>query len=135
MEPQKVPVVLRFTDGRMEKCFVGPYFSHSLRVVQAIREDRSVITPPIESLKAVFFVRDLDGKDHPEGHWKENSPGAPRAGKMVVVTFRDGEKMRGRVLGAPGSGAGFFLYPAEPDSNNERVFVVNAATEGVAVEE
>lgn len=134
METRTVPVVLRFADGRMEKCFVGPYFSHSLRVVQVIREDRSVMTHPIESLKAVFFVRDLDGKNHPDENWKEESPDAVRAGKAVVVTFLDGEKMKGRVLGDFALGAGFFLYPTELDCNNEKVFVVRGATAGVEFE-
>lgn len=135
MEARTIPVVLRFLDGRMEKCQVGPYFSHSLRVVQVIREDRSVATHPIESLKAVFFVRDLEGRDHPRDNWKADGPEALRAGKIAVVTFADGEKMRGRVLGGTGAGAGFFLYPTEPDSNNEKVFVVRSSTQSVVVEE
>jgi hypothetical protein len=134
MDVPSVPVVLRFIDGRMEKCFVSPYFSHSLRVIQVIREDRSVITQPVEALKAVFFVRDLDGCDHPQDHWKEEGPESPRAGRAAVVTFSDGEKMRGRVLGDFAQGAGFFLYPMEPDSNNEKVFVVRASTAGVEIE-
>lgn len=134
MENQSVPVVLRFLDGRMEKCFVSPYFSHSLRVIQIIREDRSVITQPINALKAVFFVRDLDGRDHPRDNWDKVSSEALRAGRTVVITFADGEKIRGRVLGDTGQGAGFFLYPTEPDSNNEKVFVVRGATVGMEVE-
>jgi hypothetical protein len=134
VKTRRVPVVLRFADGRMEKCFVSPYFSHSLRVVQVIREDRSVVTHPIESLKAVFFVRDLDGRDHPRGHWKEEDPEALKAGRAVVVHFADGERIRGRVLGDPGQGAGFFLYPTEPGSNNEKVFVVRASTTAVETE-
>ena len=134
MEPLSVPVVLRFTDGRMEKCLISPYFSHSLRVIQIIREDRSVITQSIDELKAVFFVRDLEGKDHPRNNWSKVDPEAIRAGKTVVITFADGEKIRGRVLTDTGQGAGFFLYPTEPDSNNEKIFVVRGATTGVEIE-
>ena len=134
METPSIPVVLRFNDGRMEKCYVSPYLSHSLRVVQIIRDDRSVVTQPINALKAIFFVKDLDGKDHPQEHWSAEGPGSPRAGRTVVVTFLDGEKIRGRVLGDIAQGAGFFLYPSEPDSNNEKVFVVRSATSGVDIE-
>lgn len=133
-DAKRVPVVLRFTDGRMEKCFVSPYFSHSLRVIQIIRDDRTVITQPIDALKAVFFVRDLDGRDHPRNNWDKVGPDALRAGKTVVVSFTDGEKIRGRVLSDTGQGAGFFLYPTEPDSNNEKVFVLRSATAAVDIE-
>ena len=131
---QKVPVVLRFKDGRMDKCFTGPYFSHSLKVVQVIHEEGDVITVPVEDLKAVFFVDELSGKDHPEEAWKEDDPKALKAGRTVTITFADGEKMRGKVLGDMDKGAGFFVFPIELGSNNRRVFVVRSAAKEITIE-
>ena len=131
----KVPVVVRFLDGRLEKYFAGPYFSHSLKVVQVIGEGRGVITVPVEELKAVFFVEDLDGKGHVSGSWREENPAAHKAGKNVLVTFKDGERMRGKVLGNIARGAGFFLFPMENNSNNLKVFIIRSATQEVTFEE
>jgi len=130
-----VPVVLRYADGRMEKCRIGPYFSHSLKVIQVIQEDKSVLTVPIQDLKAVFFVEELDGKGHPEENWKSEDPGALKAGKTVCITFLDGEKIRGKVLGDLETGVGFFLFPMEKESNNRKVFIVRSATQEVTLEE
>gem|GEM_PF-1445525 len=131
----KVPVVLRFKDGRLEKYFAGPYFSHSLKVVQVIGEGRGVITVPVEELKAVFFVEDLEGKGHVSGSWREDDPDVGKAGKNVLVTFKDGERMRGKVLGNITRGAGFFLFPMEKNSNNLKVFIIRSGTQEVAFEE
>jgi hypothetical protein len=131
----KVPVVLRFKDGRVEKTFAGPYFSHSLKVVQVIGEGRGVITVPVEDLKAVFFVEDLEGKGHQSGSWREENTEAGRAGKNVLVIFKDGEQMRGKVLGDITRGAGFFLIPTEKNSNNLRVFIIRSAAQEVTFEE
>lgn len=131
---QKVPVVLRFKDGRMDKCFTGPYFSHSLKVVQVIHEEGDVITVPVEDLKAVFFVDELDGKGHPKTAAREDDPGALKAGRTVTITFADGERMRGKLLGEMDKGAGFFVFPIERDSNNRKVFVVRSAVKETVFE-
>jgi hypothetical protein len=44
----------------------------------------------------------------------------------MEVTFRDNEIMVGSTLSYRGAGNGFFLQPADPRSNNLRVFVTAA---------
>ncbi len=119
-----VPVVLRYLNGEMEKCFIKPYISCSVKVIQVIKESGGVITVPVEKLKAVFFVKELKGKGHKEGSWKEEDPDGLKAGRKITVIFRDGEKMRGKVIGNYEKSGGFFLYPLEKDSNNIKVFIV-----------
>ena len=51
--------------------------------------------------------------------------------KKLIVTFHDGETIRGRVLGSMEMGCGFFLLPADPTGNNEKIFVVTDALEEV----
>jgi hypothetical protein len=41
------------------------------------------------------------------------------------VTFQDGEKIAGTTETYSHNDVGFFLSPADPDSNNVRIFVVN----------
>jgi hypothetical protein len=75
----------------------------------------------IDNLKAVFFVKDFEGdKNHHEATGLDNLP----AGKKIRAQFKDGEAVSGYThvlnMGQPG----FFLIPADPQSNNERIFIV-----------
>ena len=47
------------------------------------------------------------------------------------MTFLDGETMAGFTMGYSKDKPGFFLIPADPEGNNQRVFVVRAATRSV----
>lgn len=131
---EKVPVVLRYLNGEMEKCLIKPYISCSIKVIQVIREDGSVRTIPIEKLKAIFFVKDLNGKGHKEGAWEEEDPNALKVGKKVVITFKDGEKIKGKVIGEWKKGEGFFIYPIEKNTNNLKIFVVRSSVTEIVEE-
>lgn len=86
----------------------------------------------ISSLKAIFFVRDLEGR--PE-HQKSNAIDAerPLAGRKVRVLFKDGEVMVGTTNGYQPGRPGFFVVPVDVASNNERCFVVSASTKEVTL--
>ena len=79
---------------------------------------------PMMRLKAVFFVKDLQG--HPDRVDSNTFDHQPR-GRKVEVTFRDGEVMIGSTLSYKPDGRGFFLQPANSRGNNIRIYVVNAA--------
>jgi hypothetical protein len=75
----------------------------------------------INDLKAIFFVRDFAGR--PE--YRESPlPGAPLHGRKIEVSFSDGEKIVGTTEGYNPQRLGFFVFPADPKSNNTRIFVV-----------
>jgi hypothetical protein len=84
----------------------------------------------MKDLKALYFVRNLFGD--PE-HQKTNAfpPFAPSSGRRMQVTFKDGETLVGITQGYQPGRPGFFLVPADPLSNNERCYVVAAATQSV----
>ena len=63
---------------------------------------------------------------------QEFDPSKPLAGRKMRVVFKDGEIMVGTTQGYTPGRAGFFLTPADPQSNNERCFVVASATQEVA---
>jgi hypothetical protein len=48
----------------------------------------------------------------------------PTTGHRLAVTFADGEQLVGVSLSYDATRDGFFLFPADPRSNNERVFVI-----------
>jgi hypothetical protein len=49
----------------------------------------------------------------------------------MEVTFKDGEVLVGTTLGYDPSRPGFFIFPADPKSNNIRVFAVATAVKKV----
>jgi len=85
----------------------------------------------VKRLKAIFIVRDFIGnpkhderKKYVEG---ENPPGV-----KLEVTFADGEVMVGStLLNYDPKRQGNFMIPADPNSNNIRVFVVSSAVKNV----
>jgi hypothetical protein len=56
---------------------------------------------------------------------------APGHGRKVEVTFQDGEKMAGTTEAYNPQKLGFFLFPADTESNNTRVFIVNSNVQKV----
>jgi len=52
-------------------------------------------------------------------------------GRRMEVTFHDNEIIIGSTLSYRGAGNGFFLQPADPRSNNLRVFVTPAGLQQV----
>jgi hypothetical protein len=75
----------------------------------------------INNLKAVFFVKDFEGdKNHQEVKGLDNLP----AGKKIRAVFKDGEVVAGYTHVLNMEQPGFFLIPADPKSNNERIFIV-----------
>jgi hypothetical protein len=75
-------------------------------------------------LKAVFFVRDFDGNP---AYIDRDVGGGAAAGRRVEVTFVDNEVVRGTTLSYRPDGYGFFVVPADPQANNQRIFVVSGA--------
>jgi hypothetical protein len=66
-------------------------------------------------------VKDVTGNpEHDSNTFKR----VPR-GQSLEVTFQDGEKIAGTTETYSHNDVGFFLSPADPDSNNVRIFVVN----------
>jgi hypothetical protein len=52
-------------------------------------------------------------------------------GRKVKVTFSDGETIVGYTPGyAPGRKT-FFVFPADPETNNDKIFVITLSTDKV----
>ena len=90
--------------------------------------------PPVEvecsKLKAIFFVKDLAGRDKHRLHDSKGfltSKNENSQGKKLAVRFRDGELLCGYSLAYVPGREGFFMFPSDAESNNLRVYVINAA--------
>jgi small nuclear ribonucleoprotein (snRNP)-like protein len=126
-------VVVRFRDGRMVKGYTHDFHpNREIFHVSEVREGGTVIDVSTNLLKAVFFVKTFEGnKDHRSGDdfSVESLKNVP--GLKVKVTFSDGEVMYGSTHGYAPERKGFFIFPADKESNNDRVFIIVESTNEV----
>ncbi|HNQ78958.1 MAG TPA: hypothetical protein PK747_00385 [Acidobacteriota bacterium] len=118
-------LILRKRDGSMLRCTSRIPFSAAFHKITVLDQDGKVLKFPLSELKAIFFVKDFDGNPHYKAG-REFGEGSPRAGRIFSVAFHDGEVIKGRVLNLAEENSGFFLYPADPLDNNEKVFIVRS---------
>jgi hypothetical protein len=125
-------VVAHFLDGRVLKGMTQDFAPHkpTFHLFPAHGAPSRGVTLPLDQLKAVFFVRSFDGNRQHTGH--DAFPMDRGQGRKVLVTFLDGEVLAGFTTGYSPGKTGWFLIPADPQSNNERVFVVTSAVSKVA---
>jgi hypothetical protein len=131
MEPAKV--VVRYADGRIIKGFTEDFLPTNPSFhVQPL--DPGTSTDAVEifvrNLKAVFFVRDFSG-DPKYQERKEFFEGEKIIGKILEVTFKDGELIVGCSLSYDQDRPGFFISPADPKGNNLAAFVLFQAVSKV----
>ena len=86
---------------------------------------REKVTIPLQSLKALFFVKSFEGHvDYKETKFFEGHPSI--GGLWVRVRFHDGEIIEGVARNSLHYilDSGFLLKPPDPHSNNQMVYVV-----------
>jgi hypothetical protein len=123
-------IVARFADGRMLKGTTQD-FAPAKEWFHVIGSEGGArpVKVLVSDLKAVFFVKSLIGN---AAYDERKEFGGPVQGRKVQVTFKDGEVLVGSTQGYQADRPGFFLVPADPQSNNERIFVVARAVEKVS---
>lgn len=114
-------VIARFLDGRMLGGFTNTFHPSKEQLhLSSSPYARDITVVPLADLKALFFVREFAGDPARE---KRKDFADPPQGRKVEITFHDGEVLLGTTLGYRRDGHGFFVQPADRDSNNLRVFV------------
>jgi len=121
-------VVVRYADGRLVKGYTYDFETGRRRFHVFATLDASPDPTPVlvGELKAVFLVRDLAGNAR-YNERKRFSDTAPPPGRRVEITFKDGEILVGSTRCDIAAGSGVFLIPADPASNNLRVYAVATA--------
>jgi len=126
-------IVARFQDGKMVKGYTQNFFPNR-PVFHVLPMDAASTTKSVEirvsELKAVFFVRDFMG-DKGYDERKLLNPGEKVQGRLVEVTFRDGELLVGSTTGYDRKRAGFFFFPIDSKSNNTKIYILSSAIRGV----
>lgn len=126
-------IVVHYQDSRILKGFTRDFLPNK-DLFHLIPQDAPESRPlevRILELKAVFFVKDFTGKPEYNDR-KEFNPAKPVIGRRIRVVFKDGEIIVGTTQGYEPARPGFFIIPVDPQSNNERIFVVSAATQEVS---
>ncbi len=121
-------IVLHYGDGRIVKGNTGDFFPDKQWFHVTDKTTEKANRVDLSKLKGIFFVKDYDG--NPE-YQERNDVERTGLGKKVKVCFKDGEAIVGYTPGFSPNKAGFFLFPSDPKSNTEKIYVVNAATEEI----
>ena len=128
-------VIARFAAGNMIKGTTTDFFSgrdvFHVSMLNAPAEEK-----PFEIctkyLKALFFVKDFRGDPHYVNR-NEFDPKQPTIGLKIRVEFKDGEVLVGTSTEYQPGRSGFFILPADADSNNELCYVVVEATKEIKI--
>ncbi len=134
-------VILRFLDGKRLKGYIK---NLTIADDSVFIEEEGSPNPEkvrVKDLKAIFFVKNFEGnKEYRE---RKAFIKTDASCKKVFVRFKDGESMTGCIDGdtpwekgfflESQKGNGFFLIPADRESNNIRIFVITSAVNDVAM--
>jgi uncharacterized protein DUF6982 len=121
-------VVLHFVNGKIQKGTTDDFFPNKDLFHFCDKESGEIKPVHVNDLKAVFFVKCFEGDSVYQERTDIERVGF---GKKIRVCFKDGETQVGYTQGFSPNRAGFFVFPADPESNNDRVFVINAATDTI----
>ena len=128
-------VVVRYKNGTVAKGTTSDFAPN--RTTFTLSPEPAVAGEPAtisyDELKAIFFVRSFQGNREYRDQKLRKPEGT--IGRRFLLTFTDGETMRGTALGVNLSRHGFLLFPADAGSNNKRIFVMHSAVKELRQEE
>jgi CheY-like chemotaxis protein len=126
-------VVVRCRDGRLIKGHTFDFMPNKdLFHVVDPDDPNDVIELSSSDPKAIFFVKSFTGdpdRAAPKSVTEDELHRVP--GLKIKVRFLDGEVMYGTTHAYQPGRKGFFVFPADETSNNERVYVYADCTEAV----
>jgi hypothetical protein len=118
-------VVARYLDGRVVKGETTDF--HPALDSFHVRYHSDV--PPAriatDGLKALFFVRSLEGNPEYQDH--REFPDGPGIRRKVWLEFEDGERMAAWPVAALLGKNGFYVIPTDRDSNLEKAYVFRSS--------
>lgn len=122
MKPDKI--VVRFLNGSVMKGQTNN-FSPRKKLFHLVTLEGMIVRIDTDEVKAIFFVKYYEGNKLRTDHYNDLLSGS---GKIAKTTFFDGESMSGFVQDYSEDSHGFFIVPTDRENNNDRVFILRAAT-------
>lgn len=132
MNPRERPVIARLNTGLVVRGTTID-FSPERPVFRVMPDGEGRgVEVRLKDLKALFFPK-FENPDRPPRPRSSRyaAPDPEKDGKRIVARFPDGEWMTGYTLSYRPEKIGFFLFPDDPDSQHEKIFVLSAATQEV----
>jgi hypothetical protein len=118
-------IIVRFSDGKILKGTTADLFV-TKPVFHLKDKDTGIIHEiDIFFLKAVYFVKCFDGNPV---YQEKDDVERSGLGRKIRVYFKDGETLVGYTQGYSANRDLFIVFPCDPESNNQKVFVVTNAT-------
>ncbi len=126
-------VVVRYLDGRVLKGSTSDFMPNkdSFHLLPADSQGAQVQTVNVKECKALFFVKDFAGNPGYQDK-KEFQTDKTVGGRKIRVLFKDKEILIGTTQGYQPGRPGFFLFPADHQSNIERCFIIAAAAQEIS---
>ncbi len=121
-------VVLHFLDGKIVKGTTSDFSTERswFHLTESTTGEIIKVDPSL--LKGIFFVKTFEGNPLIRKNYDLSLPGL---GTKVMVRFKDGETVFGYTYGISPDRTGFFLFLSDRYTNNEKVFVLTAATQDI----
>jgi len=121
-------VVVHNLSGELTKGITNDFFPNKDFFHLKDNATGELLEIDIFDLKAIYFVKTFEGDSSYREKYDIERTGF---GKKIKVHFKDGETLIGYTQGFSPNRSGFFVFPADPNSNNDRVFVVTVATDEI----
>ena len=122
-------VVARYLDGRVLKGVTRDFSPNRAMFHVDPQDGAATIELRFRQLKALFFVATLEGDaSRQDVRGFIHGPVETQQGKKVAVRFKDGEFICGYTLSWSPDREGFFMFPADVGSNNQRIYVITSST-------
>ncbi|GAG98406.1 unnamed protein product [marine sediment metagenome] len=130
-------IVAHFKNGKLLKGYTENFVpaQETFRLRSAYGKDRiNTYEVRTTDLKALFFVKTLEGnKEYSEKREFDGVGTSNIRGTKIKAVFADGEVIRGANFDYSKIFNGFYITPIDPQSNNERVYVVKDSTRNIVV--
>jgi hypothetical protein len=125
-------VVARYLDGRVLKGVTRDFSPGRAGFHIEAHDTGEIVELRCAQLKALFFVRSLDGDPARQDlRGFVAGPAETAQGRKIAVRFRDDEFVCGYTLSWSPDREGFFMFPSDPGGNNHRIYVIAASTDEV----
>jgi uncharacterized protein DUF6982 len=124
-------VVVRFLDGTVLKGTVNNFDAKAPNFHLIAADGSAARKVTLDKLKALFFVKDLQGNTEHNESKDFPANASPGLGKRTKVLFKDGETLAGFCNAYQPTQQGFFLFPVDRTANNDRVYILNHAVKDV----
>jgi hypothetical protein len=125
-------VVARYLDGRVLKGITRDFSPNRISFHVEVDGTGEMVELRCRHLKALFFVRSLDGDSSRQDlRGFVEGPAETAQGRKIAVRFRDDEFICGYTLSWSPDRDGFFLFPSDVGANNQRIYVITGSTDEV----